>query len=65
MLLVLMKGCCLNAQEGYRSLFFKDTINAVQYRVTVGIFNNQKLIINLRFDCLHVRNCQIICPLVM
>ena len=25
-------------------------INAVQYRVTVGIFNNQKLIINLRFE---------------
>ena len=25
-------------------------INAIQYRVTVGIFDNQKLIINLRFE---------------
>ena len=24
MLLVLIEGFCLNAQEGYRSLFFKD-----------------------------------------
>ena len=30
--------------------FSKMPINAVQYRVTVGIFNNRKLIINLRFE---------------
>ena len=49
--LVLMEGFCLNAQEGYESLFFlKMSVNAVQYRVTVGIFNNRKLIINLRFE---------------
>ena len=34
--------------------FFKMTVNAVQYRVTVGIFNNRKLIINLRFE---LRSC--------
>ena len=42
------------------NLRFKDSLtnlcilkmlgNAVQYRVTVGIFNNRKLIINLRFE---------------
>ena len=47
MLLVLMKGFRLNAQEGHRYLFFK---GAVQYRVTLGICNNRKLIINLRFE---------------
>ena len=31
-------------------LFFKDVVNAVQYRVTVGIINNRKLVINLRFE---------------
>ena len=36
--------------SGYRYLFFKDTVNAVQYRVIVGIFNNSKLITNLRFE---------------
>ena len=30
--------------------FLKMPVNAVQYRVTVGIFNNEKLIINLRFE---------------
>ena len=30
--------------------FLKMLVNAVQYRVTVGIFNNQKLITNLRFE---------------
>ena len=45
-LLVLMERFCLNAQEGYRS---KMPVNAVQYRMKVGIFNNPKLIINLRF----------------
>ena len=30
--------------------FLKMPVNAVQYRVTVGIFNNQKLIINLRSE---------------
>ena len=30
--------------------FLKMPVNAVQYRVTVGIFNNQKLIANLRFE---------------
>ena len=30
--------------------FLKMPVNVVQYRVTVGIFNNQKLIINLRFE---------------
>ena len=30
--------------------FLKMLVNAVQYRVTVGIFNNRKLIINLRFE---------------
>ena len=30
--------------------FLKMPVNAVQYRVTVGIFNNQKLITNLRFE---------------
>ena len=30
--------------------FLKMPVNAVQYRVTVGIFNNQKLIINLRLE---------------
>ena len=28
----------------------KVSVNAVQHRVTVGIFNNRKLIINLRFE---------------
>ena len=36
-LLVLMKGFRLNAQEGHRYLFFK---GAIQYRVTLGICNN-------------------------
>ena len=48
MLLVLMEGFCLNAQEGHRSLFLKMQVNTIQYRVTVGVFNNRKLIINLR-----------------
>ena len=43
-------GIFLNAQEGYRSLFLKMTVNAVQHRVTVGIFNDRKLIIDLRFE---------------
>ena len=30
--------------------FLKMPVNAVQYRVTVGTFNNRKLIINLRFE---------------
>ena len=30
--------------------FLKMPVNAVQYRVTVGIFNNRKLIITLRFE---------------
>ena len=30
--------------------FLKMPVNAVQYRVTVAIFNNRKLIINLRFE---------------
>ena len=48
---ILMERFCLIAQEGYRSLFFlKMLVNAVQYRVTVGIFNNQKIIINFRFE---------------
>ena len=44
------------------NLRFKDSLtnlcilkmlrNAVQYRVTVGIFNNRKLILNLRFELL-------------
>ena len=45
-----MEGFCLNAHEDYRSLFFKDVVNAVRYRLTVGIINNRKLIINLRFE---------------
>ena len=32
--------------------FLKMPVNAVQYRVTVGIFNNRKLILNLRFELL-------------
>ena len=32
------------------SVFLKMLFNTGQYRVTVGIFNNQKLIINLRFE---------------
>ena len=43
MLLVLVEGFSLNAQKDCRSLFFKMPVNAVQYRATVGIFNNQKL----------------------
>ena len=32
-------------------LYFSNMpVNAVQYRVTLGIFNNRKLIINLRFE---------------
>ena len=30
--------------------FLKMPVNSVQYRMTVGIFNNRKLIINLRFE---------------
>ena len=30
--------------------FLKILVNAVQYRVTVGIYNNRKLIINLRSE---------------
>ena len=30
--------------------FLKMLVNAVQYRVTVGIYNNRKLIINLRSE---------------
>ena len=30
--------------------FLKMPVNAVQYKVTVGIFNNRKLIINLRLE---------------
>ena len=30
--------------------FLKMLVNAVQYRVTVGMFNNRKLIKNLRFE---------------
>ena len=30
--------------------FLKMAVNVVQYRATAGIFNNQKLIINLRFE---------------
>ena len=30
--------------------FLKMLVNAVQYRVTVGIFNNRKIIINFRFE---------------
>ena len=30
--------------------FLKILVNAVQYRVTVGIFNYRKLITNLRFE---------------
>ena len=59
MLLILMEGFCLIAQEGYRSLFLKMPVNAVQYRVTVEIFNNRKLIINLRSElpfCLKLSN---------
>ena len=37
-LLILMEGFCLNVQQVYK------------YRVTVGIFNNRKLSINLRFE---------------
>ena len=57
MLLVLMEGFCLNSQEGYR--FLKMPVNALQKKVTVGIFNNQKLIMNLRFElpsCLRLSN---------
>ena len=39
--------------------FLKMPVNAVQYRVTVGIFNNRKLITNLRFElpsCLKLSN---------
>ena len=43
MILVLVEGFSLNAQRGYRSLFFKMPVNTVQYRATVGIFNNWKL----------------------
>ena len=32
--------------------FLKMPVNTVQYRVTVGIFNNRKLITNLRFELL-------------
>ena len=32
--------------------FLKMPVNAVQYRMTVGIFNDQNLIINLRFELL-------------
>ena len=39
--------------------FLKMPVNAVQYRVTVRIFNNRKLITNLRFElpsCLKLSN---------
>ena len=32
------------------SVFFKMLVNAVEYGVTVAIFNNQKFIVNLRFE---------------
>ena len=50
MILVLLEEFCLFPQEGYQSLFLKDASNAVQCRVTVGIFNNRKLIINFGFE---------------
>ena len=43
MLLILLEGFRLIAQ----SLLLKMPVNAAQYRVTVGIFNNRKLIISL------------------
>ena len=33
--------------------FLKMPVNKIQYRVTVGIFNNRKLITNLRFELLQ------------
>ena len=57
-LLILREGFCLNVQQGYH-LFLKMQVSAMQYRETVGIFNNQKLIINLRFElpsCLKLSN---------
>ena len=39
--------------------FLKMPVNAVQHRVAVGIFNNQELIINVRFElpsCLKLSN---------
>ena len=41
------------------SVFLKMPVNAVQHRVAVGIFNNQELIINVRFElpsCLKLSN---------
>ena len=46
MLLFLMERFYLTTQEGYRSLFVKDARLMHYSTVTVGIFNNQKLIIN-------------------
>ena len=34
----------------FECCFLKILVNAVQYRVTVGIYNNRKLIINLRSE---------------
>ena len=55
--------------------FLKMPVNTVQYRVTVGIFNNRKLITNLRFELpscseliINLNNFnffQIICPVMM
>ena len=48
-LLVLMEGLCLKLRRVTDLYFLKMMVNAVQYRVTVGIVNNQKLITNLKF----------------
>ena len=48
-LLVLMEGLCLKLRRVTDLYFLKMMVNAVQYRVTVGIVNNRKLITNLRF----------------
>ena len=50
MSLILQEGFCLIAREGYQSLFLKMPVNVIQYRVTVGIFNNCTQIINLGLD---------------
>ena len=49
-LLVLMEGLCLKLRRVTDLYFLKMMVNAVQYRVTVGIVNNRKLITNLRFQ---------------
>ena len=50
MFLVVMEDFVYMLTKVNDLCFLKMPVNAVQYRMTVGIFNNQKLITNLRFE---------------